>query len=485
MMRVAAICLTLALLISRASAQATNDIRSVCLPILLNTVVPTIENYSSSQFFRHFVTLIYSKRNLSLEQVEKQGFELGVVVEGVPLKALWSNDSNQKKKAEEVYSRFVDDTVLKNDITQSKEVKGNGFALAEYNHCVATMATTQSPLACYFSVETERDHATLHVLFRPSFKISSAKIKESGITNGFILANEHELEHLKEKSRINLEQALEKLSRGEPISRVPPGGSSSLVRSGSTLDTGVYSFPIYRLNPDRQMSVTLLYQNGLSCNVASEPVAKSQIVASIWPSGRDWKAGQDKFFYDVTFGCGGSSRQARTFCSGSSAKITSIESPQTWSANCGSTFESVVKKGDNCVLATGTLRGCGFTQPWKTCKGRGWLKTNITVNRDAPGQAYDPERSSKTDSSLAASWTKLFDYEGSLPAAFRPDGWHFNIQIVRETTTGIESLVLTEAAPRQGDCAATVPSASDRSGRVVVSCGPQATTVPAGLLVAQ
>src|SRR5262249_19375982 len=149
----------------------------------------------------------------------------------------------------------------------------------------------------------------------------------------------------------------------------------------------------------------------------SQPVARSTTSVEIWPSGRDWVAGSDKFEYSVTSGCGPGGNVPQEFCSAGDSRITSWSPADVYSVNWGSGFGSIGRKAGsvNCVIATGTVNGCGFTKPWKTCKGRGWVKARFSVNKESPGKTYDPQRWVEKHSSLEPNWAQLFVYRGELP----------------------------------------------------------------------
>lgn len=464
-----------------ASAQQSTDVLKVCEPILLNASVKSIEKRESSLLFKHFITMLYQKRDESLESVEKQGFDLSIVVEGVPISALWSSDSSTRQKAETIYSKFVDNTLLSKKTTEFKEVSDNSFAMAEYNRCVIQMTSSSSPLTCYFSAEAERENTVLHVLFRPSFTISDTRVKIAKINNGFVPVSDVKYNQLSKKQQNAYTTAMEQLGKGQKISIVPPGASATLKVPNGRLDTGIYSFTIYRLDPDKKVSIDLLWQNNLGCSPSAEPVAKSEITATIWPTGRDWVAATDHFEFAQTSGCSKDwFRQNSQFCVSGQAKITSIDPPHTWSANCDAEFTgAVIKPGtDNCIIASGRVGGCGTGQVGD-CKGRGWVKTTIIVQKTVPGAGYEPERFITTDTSLEGSWTKLFSYGGTLPTGFKADGWKYTVQIARQLTSGTETLVLTESDPEQGNCRAKLTS-GDKEARVVVACG--APTAAAALL---
>lgn len=468
-----------------ANAQQSADIAKICTPILFNATVASIEDKTKSQLFRHYVTLIYSRRSESLEKLEKEGFELGVVIEEVPIKALWSNDEATKRKAESVYSKYVDNTLLSNKVREYKEVKDNSFATAAYNTCVTTMASTLLPVGCFYSPIAERDRVTFNVLFRPSFVIGNARIKNANIVNGFMLPTDTELERLTARQKKALEDALETIGRGEKLAAAPAGTSTKLKIKNGMIDVGSHSFDIFRLDPDRITSVNLQWENNLGCNPPAAPIARSAISTAIWPAGRDWAAGSDVFEYAATSGCGPGGSVPQEFCTASDSRITSIAPANPYSVNCSSGFQGVVMKPNSttCVIATATVGGCGFTKPWKTCKGRGWVKARITVNKESPGQTYAPQRSVESDSILEASWTKLFEYRGELPEKFEADAWKFSVEIKRQLSTGVETFVLTDDDAEQGDCVAKV-TGGKRDARVVVSCGPR-RLVPATLLLPQ
>jgi len=228
------------------------------------------------------------------------------------------------------------------------------------------------------------------------------------------------------------------------------------------------------------MSSWVRLENGLACRIAEALPAPTVVVeVTLWPEARDWSVAGETFHYHVTHGCSGKvGSYPRDFCVTDRKGIVTGASAQVVSSNCPkdlSHFSGVEigKPAENCVKATGIIKGCGKTR-WGECKGRGWLEGNIKVTVESPTGARTVERFTKSDQRQNLFYSEQYNYDVELPADIKIDKWKYTLK-VREAYGGTpSSFTLSDDSPDELKlgCTSTASKPGERNGWVRIACTP-------------
>jgi hypothetical protein len=150
--------------------------------------------------------------------------------------------------------------------------------------------------------------------------------------------------------------------------------------------------------------------------------------------------------------CDDNYRVDQQWCISGSGTISRADVAVT-SANCNSGFEGTVPSGDRCVLARGKVAGCGADRDpvfhtWLGCKGRGWLKYNITLIRREP---YEAETTEAMISKAGIAGERSFSF--NMPPAVGLDSVSARYQVQIQAAKGsriITTVSLSHANPTTG-----------------------------------
>ena len=128
------------------------------------------------------------------------------------------------------------------------------------------------------------------------------------------------------------------------------------------------------------------------------------------------------------------------------------------SANCHSGFEGTVPSGNRCVLARGKVGGCGADRgpfnTWLGCKGRGWLKYNITLIRKEP---YQTNTSPVQVSKNGIPGELSFSFNLATPPGLHQPKERYSVQVKKmKGSKLVESQAISHTNPNVGQIASRV-----------------------------
>ncbi|MCB1897067.1 MAG: hypothetical protein H6945_08650 [Zoogloeaceae bacterium] len=155
--------------------------------------------------------------------------------------------------------------------------------------------------------------------------------------------------------------------------------------------------------------------------------------------------------------CDDNYRVDRQWCISGAGSLVRADVSVT-SANCHSAFEGTVPSGNRCVLARGKVGGCGADRgpfnTWLGCKGRGWLKYNITLVRREP---YQTSTSPVQVSRNGVPGELSFTFDMATPPGLHQPKERYSVQIKKmKGSKLVESLAISHANPNVGQVASRV-----------------------------
>jgi hypothetical protein len=428
----------------------------------------------SSELFRTYASWWFYDSATTLDQAKRSGFKLDVVYEGIPLSAIWHNDSNTKKTAREKWAKIVNEAYLKKSFESIDEVRRDPRALELYNECARTIVLAREDMVCFFSPATDRATAWLTIVLRPRSDFVAQRVSSS-ISNGYVIPD---LSSLKPAVRGGITSAIDEVRDGRKVSL--PQGAKTTLELGGAIRAGAWSFELARLDPNAKITAVVRLANGIKCEEASlKATALRTIEWSLWPEARDWDTTNTTFrYFQRKESCGKSvSPMAQEFCLAEGDLVKSWNAnPMT--GNCGSVISKISvadQKRPNCVRVVGDIKGCGHDIV-RACKGRGWVDSTISVTGAKPLGARVLSRASTTQELWAEAYNGRFDYESSLPSDLKVDRWRYKVVVTNTASNPRRSFTLSDDRPEYTDpftgqrCTSSTAHPGERTGFVSWSC---------------
>jgi hypothetical protein len=453
------------------------DIKTACEPMTMGFMASSRRLVVASEAWRVYASKWYYSSARTLEEARAQGFQAEVVIEGIPISAIWSDNQSRRSQARERWQREVSEADSRKDFMQLEEIRYDPAALEQYNRCVETLARSSQPLTCWFSDPMDRARSVLHVVLQPPFDMARQRVTAAPITNGFIFPDDMDSLRLSSsastRARVQrLEEAYDAVARGQRINRAPDLARTSLSFPGP-IRAGSFSFDIIRLDPAEATRARVQLANGMSCTAEIAPAPTVTAKVRIWPDARNWSEESVEYKYGRTTGCGkGESDHVQSFCHPNpEGRVLAIEQNVPTSLNCGSRVKSVEqgKPSANCVQVTAGLKGCGWDS-LGLCKGRGWVHQRIVTKFALPAGSRAIPFSEFHDRRTNIVERVRYEYDRPLPADVVIDRWRYNVELTFSYSTGSRTFNLSDASPNASGCVSTASPPTDRLGYVQIAC---------------
>jgi hypothetical protein len=452
------------------------DIKTACGPIAM-AFASTRKLVQGTESWRVYASKMYFSSARTEEEARQQGFSADIIVEGIPISAVWSDDQTKRTEARTKWKKFVDETESKKEFMSLDEVKSDPQIVEQYNKCVEIMARSSEALTCWFSDPIDKARATLNVVLQPSFDMARQKVESTSVSNGFLFPDDMSKLRLSNRKAdraklVALEEAADQVARGQRLTKVPNGGQVTLGFK-EPIRAGVFSFEIVRLDPQNTVSAGLRLANNMQCQARLAPAAILEIDVKLWPEARNWARETATLTFDNTTGCGsGAGNVPQQLCYGDpNGRIVKADPQPPVSANCGSYLVGVAQNqpSPNCLVATGRMKGCGW-DALGFCKGRGWLQQNILATVNVPGGARPLPTAQMKDRRTNFVERVRYDYDQSLPADAVVDRWRFNAELTMKYGAVPITFNLSDDAPSAHGCVAKGSSPGEASGYVQIAC---------------
>lgn len=422
---------------SASSADTLDDVKKLCEPILNHAVANSYQSYitnkTESSYYRWACQFNFS----SEQEAQEQGFNVGVVIDGIPLQAIFSNSQSKRSEARSQYCKITSGNNSQDSSQSMLEKQNNSFALYQFNECVQNniVQLDKKDFICSIQETGDEDRLMLNTVLRKSTVYPDPTVASAVITNGRFLIDDF---------NTATDGGVIKPLTGSDV----PFANS--IKAGDTITIGSRYYSLVLQSSIASTAVNISLANGMSCEAKRESGIKVDMAATIYPSGQKIVNKSLKSTLNAVGGCGDNYDYEHKACLPPGAKIPQANITII-SQNCGSFVGAAQLSSDEkCVTVPYHIQGCGFEGPWKSCKGRGWVDAVVDISyKGVEGSTVDLPRAEFSMMNSNGFITKSFDYRqlNILPSDIAVGKWNYIVSIKATKNGNTQTIDLTNAAP--------------------------------------
>lgn len=453
------------------AATAADAVRRVCEPLLLFAGTRSSEFLSDEQTQRSYFNHICSLDVRSAEEARQRGVDVNVVIKGVPVGFLWSDNTSRRSQARTAFCSMTRDQSQTSSLISLAQRSGNPEVLGQYNSCVdrTLQYVGGTALSCRFQDMGQSDLALLRVSYIKATSDPNPVVSSASLVNGIVPPPANDILGVTPGANDTGRLSLPPITNPAQVTignRVVDLQASyrSLPLVGQALTPGTRLFVVHRQEPGLPTSVVVNASNGLTCSEKIDSSYHVQLRATITPTGADIVPASHIARIEKGVDCDGhfpssdgGVHEPFDVCLPDDNAIASTVNVSVSSSSGDSQvrrWELHRNNRKNCATAFYSVHGKGYGTSFgnvRDCRGTGWLVADIAVSGTVPANRRSLPSVTQERGKTVNFQNSIFNYQemAPVPTGFNIQSWRYSVTVTETGPRGATNIELSEAFPKR------------------------------------